>query len=280
MKNKENVLILGGEGFIGRNIAEVLSGDMECFSAGNIESFFPERKDSFIGINPYKNGVDLSFDVCIHLIDNQVELSDFLEEEKSLMKNIAISKDKHLIVFSSAVVYANPESPYGRRKLALEDFYEKYCRDAGINLTIIRLFNIYGKYHLPYRQGSLIANMFFNHINKIPIEINDLEAKRDFIYAGDMARIIKFIIINKVYGKMDLATGKLISIEGILNGVRGKLGIDLKIIDKKNKEDIISPSGDNSLSKNINLVKMVDGLEKTYYFYKENNQLIKEKLKL
>ena len=279
MKNKR-VLLLGGEGFIGRNIAEVLSGEMECFSVGNVKSFFLERKDFFMKINPYNETVDSDFDVYIHLIDNQVELVDFLDGERSLMKNVSIPKNSHLIVFSSAVIYANPESPYGKRKTELEKFYEEYCYRKNINLTIVRLFNIYGKYHLPYRQGGLVANIFFNHLNGLPIEINDLGAKRDFIYATDMAVIIKNVIDNKKFGKYDLATGKLLSIGEIVEVINKYVVENLKIINKDNKEDAISPAGSGELSKSLDFVKIEDGLKKTYLFYIKNNQLIKDNLSL
>jgi len=194
------------------------------------------------------------------------------------MSNINIGEDKHLIVFSSAVVYANPDSPYGKRKLALESFYEAYCEKNNINLTIVRLFNIYGKYHLPYRQGSLVANIFFNHLNGVPIEINDLEAKRDFIYAGDMAKIIKYIILNKIYGKSDLATGRLISIGEIIDIIKSDIVEDLEFINKNIKEQIVSPVGSNDLSKKVKLVKMEDSLKIAYSFYEKNNQLINDNI--
>ncbi|MEF3692462.1 MAG: NAD-dependent epimerase/dehydratase family protein [Candidatus Moraniibacteriota bacterium] len=280
MNNGKRVLILGGEGFIGRNIAEVLSDESECFSVGNIKSFFLERNDSFLKINPYKEAVNSDFDVYIHLIDNQVELDNFLKEERNLMKNLSISRNSHLIVFSSAVVYANPDSPYGKRKLELEKFYEEFCQRKNINLTTVRLFNIYGKYHLPYRQGGLVANIFFNYLNGLPVEINDLETKRDFIYATDMAIIIKDIINSKKFGKYDLATGKLISIGEIIEILKNNVIKKLKIINKNNGEKILSPAGNNELSKILNLVKIEDGLKKAYLFYEKNNQLIKDNLKL
>ncbi|MDH4330459.1 MAG: NAD-dependent epimerase/dehydratase family protein, partial [Candidatus Moranbacteria bacterium] len=120
---KKNILILGGEGFIGRNIAEFLSSEKySCSSVGVEESIFSEnRKDELKKINPYDCKIENDFDVAIHLIDNRAaEGEDFADAEKKLIENIGLKSKKHLILFSSAVIYANPDSEYGKRKIELE----------------------------------------------------------------------------------------------------------------------------------------------------------------
>ena len=130
------------------------------------------------------------------------------------MKNIGIQKGKHLIVFSSAVVYANPESPYGKRKMLLEKTYEDYCKRHKINLTIFRLFNVYGNYQIPHKQGSLIANIFYNYINHKQIEINDMKAMRDFVCAKDIGEIVKWVIENNFFEKSDIVQQSVIILKG------------------------------------------------------------------
>jgi len=282
MNIKNKILLFGGEGFIGRNIAAELTTGSSCFSLGTKETIFNlDRVDVFIKGNPYEDKINEKFDVYVHLIDNQVADDDFEKEELKLIENIGFIAGSHLIIFSSAVIYANPDSPYAKRKIKLEDIYENYCAKHNINLTIFRLFNIYGKFQIPYRQGSLIANILFNYQNDIKIEINDMNAERDFIYAGDMAKLVRWVIENKFYGKIDLATGKLISIMELLSICKDNIfSKDVDIIDKNNIESNVCPLGNSFLSEKTELIPLKDGLTETLNFYEQNLNVIKKYLNI
>lgn len=279
MINKK-ILLIGGEGFIGRNIVSALGSEYDCYSMGTEKSIFTNRIDRYIEKNPYIDQIVEKFNTYIHLVDNNIEEERFIAGEEMLMNNLKIKPGKHLILLSSAVLYANPDSPYGKRKALFEKFYEKYCKENEIILTIFRLFNIYGEFQIPYKQGSLVANIMFNHINNIPIEINDLEAQRDFIYAKDMAKFVKYSIDNNIFGKMDLATENLITVGKLIEVIENDLLGDLKFVNKGNKEIIICPVGKNTLMGKVTLTSHKDGLTETFKFYIDNNDIIKEYLKI
>lgn len=273
------ILLIGGEGFIGRNISNTLSENYNCFSIGIEKSIFLNRKDKYIFSNPYKEIISNTYDVYIHLIDNKVKDDTFEVEEIKLLNNLHIQPNSHLILFSSSVIYANPSSPYAKRKLALENIYENYCQKNNINLTTLRLFNIFGNYQLPNRQGSLIANIFYNHLNNLPIEINDMEVKRDYIYAKDMANIVKQIIEDKIYEKGDLASGKQISIRELINLIEEKVIFKrLNIIDKNIKETNICPKAKELLNYKLPQTSFIDALNQTLTFYKVNRDIIEQYL--
>lgn len=277
--NKKKIMLIGGEGFIGRNLADVLCEKFECLSLGIQKSIFEERKDKFIQINPYVEKIDNKSDIYIHLIDNKVSGEEFLKDEESLVKNLEIQPDKHLILFSSAVIYANPNSDYGKRKLALEDFYKNYCINNNINLTILRLFNTYGEFQFPYCQGSLVTNIFYNYINNITIEINDMNAKRDFVYSKDIAKVVQYVIENKIFGTYDLATGKLITIRELIENFKKFIfSNEMNVQDKNVIENITCPAGNNFLYDKINMTPFLEGLKQTHKFYIDNNQLIKNRI--
>lgn len=282
MNDKKKILLLGGEGFIGRNIAAELSEDFFCCSVGIEESIFGSgRKDFYIKSNPYKDEIKEKFDVYIQLIDNNVSDDDFEKEEMKLINNVKFPENSHLIVFSSAVIYADPESAYAKRKIKLESLYENYCKNSNIKLTILRLFNIYGKFQIPYKQGSLIANILFNYYSGKPIEINDITTKRDFIYAGDMAKFVRWIVENKFYGKTDLAMGSLFSIKEVLDICEKKIfSSKANIINKNIIETKACPMCNSALSGKIMLTSLNDGLKETDFFYQENWRIIKKYLNI
>lgn len=276
---KKKIAILGGEGFIGLNLVENLNSEYACTTLGLKKTPFQfSAKKNFLELNPYKSLLRDQYDVYIHLIDHNVANGEFQQNEELLMKNIKIPCGAHLLVLSSAVVYANPSSDYGKRKIMLENFYEEYCKRHDINLTIIRLFNIYGLYQIPFRQGSLIANIIYNHLNGVTTEINDMSASRDFIYSVNFAKIIGRIIGVSVSGKFDIASGEMITIGELLQILQDRVISDKILIKDNNiKEDIVCPLADLTSLGELSIHEDIEiGLRETYRFYQNNIEEIKK----
>lgn len=277
MQERPKLLLVGGEGFIGRNLASFFSEIYDCASVGVEKSLFCERNDTFLKKDPYREKITQRYHSIVHLIDNAVVIEEFMEGEKRLMENIPIDSCCHLVVFSSAVVYVNPDSPYGQRKRMLEDFYTRYCKEHNIHLTIFRLFNTFGAFQIPFRQGSLIANLFYNFLNKKSTEINDMSAKRDFVYAGDIPKFVHYALKNQLLGTHDLASGKLISIGEVVTFLeKNILKESLNIIDKKNKENTVCPHAKGTIAQSIAILPFAEGLKRAFDFYTANMQIIKQ----
>lgn len=270
------MLFLGGEGFIGRNLCEYFSKKNKCFSVGVHESCFPNRRADLIQKNPYTEKIPGEYDYCIHLIDNKVALDTFLEKEKSLVQNLPLEHCKHFIIFSSAVMYANPESEYGLRKRLLEDFYTEYCNERNIPLTIVRPFNAFGPFQIPYRQGSLVANLIYNFQNDKPTEINDMDAKRDFLYSEDIARFVECVLAKKKEGVLDIGTGKLTSVRELIDHLeRSAFRKKPLIIDKKNKENIEYRAAHQDVLETGSMIDLDTGIEKINQFFKEHQDIVR-----
>jgi nucleoside-diphosphate-sugar epimerase len=269
MKKKKKILILGGEGFIGRNIADFLGGRYDCYSVGIEKAKFKNCKDKFIKKNPYKEKIKNSYDVIIHLIDNPVKIKEFSKEEEKLIKNLELNKSNHLIIFSSAAVYANPDSDYGKRKLELERIYSDCCLSKGIKLTVFRLFNVYGPYQAPNRQGSLVANILTNYLSGKTTKINDKSAKRDFLFSGDVGKFVYYAIKNSTVGTIDLASGRLISIGELMGMIEKDIIKSRLLLDWQGaKEKIFCPKAKNKLLGKVKITSLKNGLKKTFNNYK------------
>jgi nucleoside-diphosphate-sugar epimerase len=277
-KDRPSILLLGGEGFIGRNLDSYLSYDCQCLSVGEKESLFPGRKGNFLLVNPYEERVDTHYEAAVHLIDNsRCVPGNFLQQEKKLVENISLNSEKHLVLFSSAVVYANPNSEYGIRKKQLEDFYLQYCETNHIPLTIFRLFNTFGSFQIPFRQGSLIANIICNYLNGAVTEIADRLSERDFLYAGDIPKFVEYVLDNDMTGIFDLGSGKLVSLEKVISIIETQVINDsLQIIDKNIQDRIKSPAANNPFLDKIMIKTLPEGLARTVEFYRQHSNLINE----
>lgn len=276
---KKSITLLGGEGFIGLNIIEFLRQEYTCFSVANESSLFSGENSFLIQADPYQEKVEVSTGVIVHLIDNQVEGEVFEKAEQRLIANTFTSQLNHVILFSSAVIYAAPNSPYGKRKKILERIFQEECDQRGIQLTIFRLFNTYGKYQIPRRQGSLIANIIFNHLTNQATEISNILNTRDFMYAGDIGKFVKYVIERNITGTFDLSSNCLVQLEKIIELLQQHIFQEkISFINQGSPEDH-SPVGNNMFLEPVPLTSLSEGLKKTVEFYKENIERVESLIK-
>lgn len=99
------------------------------------------------------------------------------------------------MVYASTFVYGIPEylpvdethpvapnNPYSQSKLMGEELCEAYCRDHGLNVTILRFFNIYG----PGQTGNFLVPHILQQLSTGDVIIGDPSPKRDFVYIIDV----------------------------------------------------------------------------------------------
>lgn len=99
------------------------------------------------------------------------------------------------MVYASTFVYGVPEhlpvdemhpvapnNPYSQSKLMGEELCDAYCRDHGLNVTILRFFNIYG----PGQTGNFLVPHILQQLSSGDVIIGDPSPKRDFVYISDV----------------------------------------------------------------------------------------------
>lgn len=75
-----------------------------------------------------------------------------------------------------------PNNPYSQSKLMGEELCEAYCRDHGLNVTILRLFNIYG----PHQTGNFLIPQILRQLSGGEVVLGNPSPKRDFLYISDV----------------------------------------------------------------------------------------------
>ena len=199
------ILITGGAGFIGSNLADRLISDghdvviLDSMVSGKKENVNPKAKLFTGDIRDYDD-ISSSMKGC-QAVFHLAAMSDAREEgDQNYNVNflgaknvfdIAKENNAKIIFTSSAAVYGDihgacketdkcePLSEYGKNKLRAE-------RAAGENAFIVRMFNVYGP------RGNSVVNRFCERIpeyKEIHVFGNGLQT-RDFVHVNDVADVL------------------------------------------------------------------------------------------
>ena len=198
---------------------------------------------------------------------------------------LARRKDSKIIFFSTSHVYGipkklpvkegdpkHPNSIYSDSKLDAEIICESYSRTYGLDVSIARLFSVYG----PNSSSHLVVNSIINQLlkNKV-IQLGNVNSRRDFIYVTDVIQAIK-IILKTIHGFNDynVGTGKSYSILEICEILKkiSKKNIPVKSIKSKiRKNDLSKIVWDPTKIQNLGWKSKIEisvGLQKMLEWYR------------
>jgi len=237
-----SVVITGGAGFIGHNVALFLKerghtvtlvDTLERASPLALERLrragLPViRADvrSRAAVADVARGADLVVHAAAYVsVEESVEKPELYMENNVLgalsVARACLEAGVPLLYFSSASVYGEPQrlpideshptkplSPYGLSKLFGEQILELY-RGQGLEYTIFRLFNVYGP-----GQTSSYAGVVTRFIEralageKLTI-YGDGTQTRDFVHVTDVARAVELVLEKGASGEVfNIASGK------------------------------------------------------------------------
>jgi UDP-glucose 4-epimerase len=125
-----------------------------------------------------------------------------------------------------------PCSPYGHTKLACEQLIHDFCHAYSIGAVALRLFNVAGcgaglrENHEP--ETHLIPSVIDKVINRIPIQIYNPQAMRDYVDVHDVARAFVTAtvdgVISKTFRVFNIASGVSRSTIDVVRAIESELG--------------------------------------------------------
>lgn len=140
-----------------------------------------------------------------------------------------INQNIPLVFTSTAAIFGNGTGPlnlYAESKHNVETQLVQLMRDEGLQCAILRLFNVYGpnEYHKG-RMASVIYHWFEQlHSGALRIFEKSDEYLRDFVYVGDVAKVIFSLYEKFKPGIYEVGTGRSVSFEQVADVMLDRLG--------------------------------------------------------
>lgn len=219
------ILVVGGAGFIGRNLLHRLSAEgHDVISADTnevklLECNFTEKhidilnsyRTSFGYLDPLRD-VSKDVDVIVHLAAESGVIPSINHTIHSINTNIIgtvnvlesarHNKIKRVIFASSGGTILGeqnppcdestlpvPSSPYGATKVAGEALCNAYMSSFGIETVMLRFSNVYGPYS--ENKESVVSKFIQKCISNEPFTIyGDGTSTRDYVYVADVVEAI------------------------------------------------------------------------------------------
>ncbi|HET7677763.1 MAG TPA: NAD-dependent epimerase/dehydratase family protein [Candidatus Limnocylindrales bacterium] len=214
------VLITGGAGFIGANLARLLVGRGDRLRV--LDDLSIGRRDYLAGVSHELVEATLSdaaavaaavegADAVVHLAARAGIPDSVTDPLGTFAVNVAQTLGlldaarragvrRFVFASSNAAVgdheppsdelqLAHPVSPYGASKLAGEAYCQAYAATYGLAACALRFSNAYGPYSL--HKKSVVAAWLRAALAGAPVTIHgDGGQTRDFVFAGDLARAV------------------------------------------------------------------------------------------
>jgi len=262
------ILITGGAGFIGSHLCDKYAKEghtvlcLDNFMSGNVQNirhltFLSNFKlingdiRNFDLLEKIMPGVDIVFHMAaqIHVDRSVIEPGLTYEINVSGTQNILEAARmydvKRVIHTSTSEVYGssmyhpmdekhplNAPHPYGASKIAADRMCHAYIQTYGMDIVIMRPFNVFGPRQRDIGYGGVISIFTRKILNNIPPTIfGDGQQTRDYTYVEDTVAAFDLVLNYKqqITEPINFGSGKEVSIVNLANmlidlcGKKGKL---------------------------------------------------------
>ncbi|QWK20280.1 MAG: ADP-glyceromanno-heptose 6-epimerase [Hydrogenobacter thermophilus] len=258
------VLITGGAGFIGSNIAKEIERTyprakvyvLDNFSSGHFKNLLGFKGEVITGdikdpqLWDYLKK-EYEFDVIFHkaaitdttITDQRLMMETNADSFRYILKSALFWKAK-VIYASSAGVYGNlpppmreegpaePENIYGFSKLIMDKIASNFLEEhKEIKVIGFRYFNVYGEGEAyKGKTASMIYQIYTQLISgKKPRLFKWGEQRRDFVYIKDVLKANMLALEKDVSGIFNIATGESRSFNEIVEVLSKELNIKTEV---------------------------------------------------
>ncbi len=302
------ILITGGAGFIGSNIADAyiaaghqvaivddLSGGKRAnlnpaarFYQLDIQS--PEIEDVLARerpevLNHHAAQMDVRKSVADPAFDARVNILGLLN---LLERGRAHGLRRVLFASSGGAIYGEqetfpapeehptaPVSPYGVSKLASERYLHFYSVQYGIRYVAFRYGNVYGPRQDPHGEAGVVA-IFTQKLlsGQQPVINGDGRQSRDYVFIGDLVRANVAILDNDYQGPLNIGTGRETDVNQLFHALQEVCGTSFpethgEAKPGEQRRAVIDPSRAERVLGWRATTSLQDGLRQTVAFFRD-----------
>jgi len=261
----KRVLVTGGAGFIGSNLANHLAADNEVIALDDCYLGTPENLDDdveFVEASVLEADLPTDVDVVFHI----AALSSYAMHEDDPARGARVNVEGFVNTVDQArrdgcetVVYATTSSIYGDRtepspedmevtvntgyeasKLARERYAEYFHNHYGLSTAGMRFFSVYqgmeeGAEGHKGEYANLIAQFADDIANGRRPEVwGDGTQTRDFTHVDDIVRGLELAAEHELQGVYNLGTGEQYSLNHLVDALNEELGTDVEPVYEDN----------------------------------------------
>jgi UDP-glucose 4-epimerase len=252
------VLVTGGAGFIGSNLANRLAERNDVVAVDDGYLGTPENLDDAVEFRERSvldDDLPTDVDVVVHL----AALSSYAMHEDDPRRGARVNVEGFVNTVEQArrdgcetVVYASTSSIYGNRtepspedmpvetntgyeasKLARERYGEYFANHYDMDVAGLRFFSVYQGYGGAEAHKGEFANVIAQFADDIangdaPVLYGDGTQTRDFTHVEDIVRGIELVADAKLTGIYNLGTGERYSFNTVVEKLNAELGTNIE----------------------------------------------------
>lgn len=228
--DKQRVLLIGSEGFLGKYVQKILrTENLDCLLVPNEKIFFDLLKNRFIFdtidtvVWTAGKATPLLAEIDPYCVDHEYKMW------KSLLKVIPINT-RVIFISSAGSIYdstgdlisheeskISPSNKYGILKIRMEEA----LIESRENFVILRVTNLYGPKQKIGRGLGVIGEWINSIQNNNSIHVfGSLMNSRDFIYVSDVVNAINLSIITDIKGIYNIGSGVSSTLNEVVNILR------------------------------------------------------------
>ena len=254
----KRILVTGGAGFIGSNLANHLAEDNQVVviddlylgTAANLDDSVDFRERSVL-----EDDLPTNVDIVFHL----AALSSYAMHEDDPCRGARVNVEGFVNVVEQAradgcetVVYASTSSIYGSRtepspegmdvavntgyeasKLARERYGEYFSNHYGMSMAAMRFFSVYQGFGGAEQHKGEYANVIAQFTEDIangesPVLYGDGTQTRDFTHVTDIVRGLELAAEKRLDGRYNLGTGESYDFNTVVEMINDELGTDVE----------------------------------------------------
>jgi UDP-glucose 4-epimerase len=250
----KSILVTGGAGFIGSNLANALAADNEVVVVDDEHLGTPANLDEAVEYrraSVLDEDLPTDVDVLYHL----AALSSYAMHEADPTTGARVNVEGFVNAVEQArqdgcetVVYASTSSIYGSRtepspedmpvavdtgyeasKLARERYGEYFSNHHGMSMAGLRFFSVYQGYGGAEAHKGEYANVIAQFADDVangrnPELYGDGEQTRDFTHVDDVVRGLRLAAEHELDGIYNLGTGESYSFNTVVELINEELG--------------------------------------------------------